>query len=441
MLRGGIAAAVAGLALALLVTPSTARAAEKAIWGPVTLPSGASAFPTYRHLGVDTFQYTLNWATVAPERPTDPGNPADSAYRWPASLDQAVAAAAAHRINVALLVTRSPGWANGGRTAIHAPDPGAYAEFVAAASRRYPSVRRWMIWGEPNRSDRFQPNSVGGPESARAYAPILDAAYGSLKGVSRRNIVIGGMTWTGGDVKPARFMSFMRLGNGRPPRLDWFGHNPFPFRFPNLRELAIGGGFRDISDLDIFQRQLRRTYGRRAKFWLSEYLVLSDRPSDTFRLAVSRMAQARWLAAGYGIADSLDSVAGLGWFSLLDQPERAGSSAWGLLTAAGQRKPAYAAYRRARSERYRPLVRGPSRIRRSVLARGGLRVRVRARAHGRVTVLLERDGRRLARSASRVGAGRARTFRLRDRRPRRGRCVLIVRAPRGSTVRRTVAIQ
>ena len=300
MLRGRIAAAVAGFALAFLANPSSAGAAEKAIWGPVTLPSGMSAFPTYRHLGVDTFQYLLNWAAVAPERPANPGDPGDSAYRWPASLDQAVAAAAANRINVALLVTRSPGWANGGRSAIHAPDPRAYAEFVAAASRRYPSVRRWMIWGEPNRSDRFQPNTEGGPQGARSYAPILDAAYGSLKGVSRRNIVIGGMTWTGGDVKPAAFMNFMRLPSGRPPRLDWFGHNPFPFRFPRLRELAIGGGFRDISDLDTFQRQLRRTYGKRARFWLSEYLVLSDRPSDAFRLAVSRAAQARWLAAATG---------------------------------------------------------------------------------------------------------------------------------------------
>lgn len=202
MLRRGLVCALCVVALTLVAGASTAAAAEKAIWGPVTLPSGGSAFPTYRDLGVDTFQYTLNWATVAPQRPANPANPDDGSYRWPAELDQAVAAAAASRINVALLVTRSPSWANGGRSQIHAPDPGAYAEFVAAASRRYPSVKRWMIWGEPNRSDRFQPNSEGAPESARAYAPILDAAYGSLKGVSPRNIVIGGMTWTGGEVKP-----------------------------------------------------------------------------------------------------------------------------------------------------------------------------------------------------------------------------------------------
>ena len=441
MLRRGFSGALCVVALTLTAGVSTGAAAEKAIWGPVTLPSGGSAFPTYRDLGVDTYQYTLSWAAVAPQQPADPGNPGDGAYRWPAELDQAVAAAAANRINVALLVTRSPSWANGGRSQIHAPDPGAYAQFVAAASRRYPSVRRWMIWGEPNRADRFQPNSAGGPESARAYAPILDAAYGALKGVSRRNIVIGGMTWTGGDVKPAPFMKFMRLANGRPPRLDWFGHNPFPFRFPNLRELAIGGGFRDISDLDTFQRQLRRTYGKRARFWLSEFLVLSDRRSSTFELSVSRVDQARWLAAAYNIADSLDSVAGLGWFSLLDQPDRPGSSFWGLLTSSGQPKPAARAFRRARSERFRPGVSAPRRIRRATLAGRGLRVRVRPRAGGKVMVTLLRGSRRVSRSSRRVGGGKVARLRLRTRRPRTGRYLLAVQAPRGATVRRSVGVR
>ena len=50
-----------GLALvAALVHPAAASASEKAIWGPVTLPNGNSAFPTYQHLGVDTIQFALN---------------------------------------------------------------------------------------------------------------------------------------------------------------------------------------------------------------------------------------------------------------------------------------------------------------------------------------------------------------------------------------------
>ena len=439
MKRFSVAFLVA-VSVALAGAPS-APAAEKAIWGPVTLPSGASAFPTYRDLGVDTYQYSINWARVAPQRPAEPSNPADPAYRWPAELDRAMVDAAANGVNVALLVSRSPGWANGGRSDLHAPAPRDFATFVAAASRRYASVKRWMIWGEPNRADRFLPNEPNSPVGPRAYARILDAAYGALKSVSKANIVIGGMTWTGGDVKPAQFMKFMRLPNGRPPRLDWFGHNPFPFRFPNLRELAIGDGFRDISDLDTFQRQLRRTYGKRARFWLSEFLVLSDRGSSKFELAVSQRAQARWLTAAFRIADDLPSVAGLGWLSLLDQPEARGSSNWGLLTANGQPKAAYRAFRRARSERFRPVVRAPRRVRRSSLNAGRPRIRVRPRVGGRVVVELGLGSRRVSKATRRVRANKVTVFRLRGGRGRSGRYSLTVRAPRGATVRRLVVVR
>ena len=424
------------LAAGVVFGAPPAGAAEKAIWGPAKLPNGVSAFPVYRDLGVDTIQFGLSFASTAPTRPTRPGDPSDPAYRWPAELDTTIAEARANGIAVALLVTNSPAWSNGGRSEIHAPDPVAFGDFMAAASRRYPSVRRWMVWGEPNRADRFLPNREDSPVGPRAYAPVLDASYVSLKGVSRRNIVIGGMTWTGGDVKPVAFLDLLRLPNGRRPRLDWFGHNPFPFRFPNLRELPVGGGFRDISDLDTFGGQLRRAYGRRTKFWLSEFVVLSDRPSNEFKLFVSRAAQARWLAASYGIADSLDSVAGLGWLSLLDEPDRRLSSNWGLLTSSGARKPAYGAYRAAPSERFRPRVRAPARV------RPGRRLvlRVRPRISGRVTVEVHHGK---LRSRRRIRFVKVSTKRIVIRLPalRRGRVRVVVRARRAPEVRRTIRIK
>ena len=54
-----------------------------------------------------------------------------------------------------------------------------------------------MIWGEPNRVAVFQPHRADSKTGARAYATLLDAAYGALKSVSRRNIVIGGMSYPG----------------------------------------------------------------------------------------------------------------------------------------------------------------------------------------------------------------------------------------------------
>lgn len=237
------------------------------------------------------------------------------------------------------------------------------------------------------------------------------------------------------------FMRYMRLPNGEPPRLDWFGHNPFPIRFPNLREIPIAGGYRDISDLDTFARQLRRTYGRRARFWLSEFLVLSDRASDQFELFVSRPEQARWLAASYRIADSLPSVAGLGWLTLLDEPRRSGGSNWGLLTDTGARKPAYRAFRAARAERFRPKVQVARRARARVVSKRGLAVGVTPVRGGRVTVELRRGSRVVAHATGGARAGARRRLRLRGRGIPRGSYTCTVRAPRGATVRRRVQIR
>ncbi len=428
--------------LSLAVASPRAFAAEKAIWGPLELPGGGSAFPVYNDLGVDTYQIILSFATTARERPANPADPNDPAYRWPRALDEAAASAAANGIDLAVLVNQSPRWANGGRSELHAPEPEAYASFMAAASRRYPSVRRWMIWGEPNRADRFLPNEANSPVGPRAYARILDAAYAALKAVSPSNIVIGGMTWTGGDVRPAPFMRFMRLPNGRPPRLDWFGHNPFPFRFPDLARQPVKGGFRDISDMDTFSRQLRRTYGPRARFWLSEFLIQSDHASSQFRDFVTREEQARWLAAAYQIADQLPSVAGLGWLDLVDQGTSANDANWGLLTTRGARKPAYAAYRRAPSERLRPGLRAPKRVQRVALVERGVLVRLRLRKAGRLQVTL-RDprGRLIKRRSRRARAGVAVKLRLRGGGGLgRGRYTLVVQAPRASTVRRSLTV-
>ena len=62
-----------------------------------------------------------------------------------------------------------------------------------------------------------------GPES---YAQILDDSYVALKNVSSENMVIGGNSFSGGDIRPLAFIKALRLPNGKPPRMDYYGHNP-----------------------------------------------------------------------------------------------------------------------------------------------------------------------------------------------------------------------
>lgn len=441
---GGFAAATLATVLLVLALGAPAHAAEKALWGPAKLPDGRSAFGIYDTLGIDLLQFALSWADIAPTRPADPGDPSDAAYRWPADVTAAAAEAPTHDIGLSLLVTNAPPWSNGNRPPIYAPtNPQDYADFLTAAARRYPAVRRWMVWGEPNRDDRFQPNTKDGPAGPRAYALLLDGAYAALKARSSRNMVIGGNTWTGGTVTPRDFLRFMRLPNGRPPRLDWFGHNPFPFRAPKLADPPLPGGFRDISDTDTLSNEVRRAYRRRVPLWLSEYTIQSDRGSAVFATFVSRAVQARYLTSGYEIGDELGSaVAGVGWLALLDEPPTATSANWGLLTYALQRKPAFNAMVRAPSERLRPTVRVATTITRAALRRRGLAVTVTPRAAGAVTIELRSGTRVRARVRATGRPARGRTLRLRTRTAlKAGRYTVNARAVRGASVRRVIRVR
>jgi hypothetical protein len=325
----------------------------KMIWGPIVLPNGRSAFPTYHKLGVKVFEVDLSWAATAPTKPANPEDPSDPAYQWSAQLDQAVSEAAHYGIKICFLVKSTPGWANGNRAQQWAPNnANDYGQFLIAAAHRYPSVHLWMIWGEPNRDGAtdFEPMPANSPVGPRRYALLLNAGYHALKSVSPSNIVIGGNTWSFGVVEPADFVKWMRLPNGKPPPLDYYGHNPFGRRFPDLKEKPYFPGGRDINDIDTLEAQLQHTYHRRVMLWLSEFTISSDHNSFAFAFHVSRRGQARWLTAAFRLANSVNYVAGIGWFNLIDDPPTrpiGNQLTTGLMTYKLKPKPAFYAYEHA----------------------------------------------------------------------------------------------
>jgi hypothetical protein len=370
---------------------SSAGAAEKAIWGPWTYPAGnsdcpgggaCSAFPTYAQLGVQNFQMQIPWDRVALTRPANPRDPNDPAYKWPSYGDYVVQQAGQYGIGLTVLVQGTPAWANGGKGRQWVPDNVRdYADFMYAISKRYPAIHRWMIWGEPNYGANFQPMPDHSPVGPRAYARLCDAAYVALKRASRRNIVIGGDTLNANvPVSPAEFIRWARVGKGRkrrPPRLDWWGHNPFEGRYPDIRQPALNNLI-GLSDADTMHKLLKKAYlGKKRKhgrrhhqaaaqiskkhkrkkglykrhtppIWYSEWSVLSGHPAHLFLgFYVSDQEQAQWLSAAYQLADRAGYVRGLGWYRLDDEPEASGSANWGLQTYTGQRKASFGAYQAA----------------------------------------------------------------------------------------------
>jgi hypothetical protein len=359
--RIGALCMVAALALGG-ACPAHAKTVDgkKAIWGPVRV-DGVSQFPIYQQLGVHTFEMKLDWSTTAPARPANPADPGDPAYRWPAEVDDALAQAAQYHMQVLLEMQNAPSWANGGHTPEWAPDHAAdYAHFVAAAARRYPNVHLWLIWGEPSKAENFQPLvhvtfghrvTAAQRRGPRRYAEMLDAAYGALKSIGRRNLVIGGNTWTVGTVPPLSYVKLLRLPNGLPPRMDLYGHNPFSARAPKLGSRLLGNGYADFSDLPTLaaavDRNLARPrHKRHLRLFLSEFTAPTDHSNWEFNFWVSQATQAKWLRDALRITRSWSRIYALGWLSLYDDPPRPDGQQVdrGLMTVTGQPKPAFTAF-------------------------------------------------------------------------------------------------
>lgn len=346
---------VVALILILAATSSHAQAsATKAMWGPA-VHNGVSLFPTYRELGVKIYEDRLDWDSVAPHRPRHPRNPNDPAYVWPAEVTQAVAEAERYHIQVALQIIGAPTWANGGKpwnwAPTHAQD---YANFALAAAKRYPSVHLWMVWGEPTRAHNFEPLTPAKrfakldaqqQIAPHIYARLLEGAYGALKSVSRSNLVIGGMTYTTGELSTQQWIENLRLPNGKPPRLDMYGHNPFSYRAPNISNPPSGEQGIDFSDLGRLSKLVDRYLGRPGnpdpKLFISEWTVPTKIDLE-FNFYVEPMVQSQWITDGLRLAQNLQSIYAVGWIHLYDEPPE---SYGGLLETDGAKKSGYFAWK------------------------------------------------------------------------------------------------
>lgn len=348
-------------AICVAVTAAPAPAAQshkKALFdAPLHHPkTGKSMFPLYKSMGVGIYQMQLNWNEIAPTRPIVPENPRDPAYNWPEGIGFAMSQARKHGMRLALQAQYTPSWANGGRDRRWRPnDARDFGRFLKAAARKYRRVNHWMIWGEPSRQAQFQPMPRLSSKGPRAYAKVLDAAYGALKSVRRSNRVIGGNTFTTGDVPPKQFVKSLKLPNGRSPRMNMWGHNPFTKRTPNLKNKPLPYGYADFSDLDTLARWLDRHQRRRngrLPIYISEFTAPTHHANYEFDFWVTEKTQAAWLKAALRITRRWRRIYTMGWIHLYDQPPKGPNGRHGnevhggLIDWKGRRKPSFYAYKR-----------------------------------------------------------------------------------------------
>lgn len=350
-----LAVAVVVLAGLAALAPAGASAFTKAVWGPVTY-RGTNQFPLYKTLGAHIYETSLDWNTVAPHKPTHPSEPDDPAYRWPASLTTEITEARKYGMRVLIQVANAPGWANGGHGgAGWAPtSPLTYAAFVQAAAREYPSVHMWMIWGEPNRKGDFRPEvpatsytetrlTAAQKRAPHLYARMLDDAYGVLKKASGRNVVIGGDTYTAGLLDPQQWISNLKLPDGKAPRMNMYGHNPFSYTIPLFSDKPSGYGEVQFSDLRRLETWTRKYLRHPMPLFLSEFCVPTA-VDQTFNFYISPPAvAAKWVKDALVTSRHAGYIAALGWVNVHDTLP---VNSCGLIAENGKRKPDFYAFAR-----------------------------------------------------------------------------------------------
>jgi hypothetical protein len=336
-------------ALAALVLPAGAQAFSKAIWGQV-YRAGINQFPLYHRLGVSIYELDLPWAEVAPTRPAHATDPVDPAYHWPLEVQQALTQARRFHMRVLLQIIGAPSWANGRHASNWAPHrPADFAAFATAATRRYPSVHLWMVWGEPTRTPNFEPIiptpptapvSAAGKAAPHLYARILDASYGALKKVSKRNLVIGGCTYTTGALDAQQWIENLRLPDGRPPRMDMYAHNPFSYQTPTFSAAPSPFGEVQFSDLHELTGWVDRYLEPGLPLFLSEWTIPTA-SDDEFNFYVDPSIAAQWITDALKLSRSWHRIYALGWVNVYDHPP---VSYGGLLTQNGAPKPGLEAF-------------------------------------------------------------------------------------------------
>lgn len=242
--------------------------------------------------------------------------------------------------------------------------PKDFADFMAAAVKRYPQARRWIVFSEPTSYTNLRPQGEGGRRSPRLYARLLDAAYGAMHAARRDVVVIGGNIHPAGSnddttTAPDRFLRYMVLPSGRRPRLDVFGVNPYTERRINMA-LPHRPGRVDINDLDWLVRQIDRYWPRRKlKLFVDEFGWNTEHEAIGWLYVVSRQQQAADLTKAYASAAKLGRVDSLCWYQLYDERPRREHGRWqnwtsGLRRYSGARKPSWLAFKR--------VSRGPRRL-------------------------------------------------------------------------------
>ena len=288
------------LALATCVAASSAPASsgvrygiQDDAWlefGPGTLDQRLA---TFKRLGVPLVRFTLRWNQTALRRPKQPTSPRDRAYDW-RRPDRLLRGLRRHGLTPVVTLVGTPAWANGGRAPNFAPPrPRDFRRFATAAARRYPWVRYWLIWNEPNKRLWLRPTR------SRIYVHhLLNPGYEGIHAVLPHARVGGGVTGPRGALGGVAPGTWVRGMAAARAKFDAYAHHPYP---SSPAETPSSRGCPECPWITMATiRKLlvlvRRHFGRKP-IWLTEYGYQTNPPDTILGVPPKRQATRLSLAA------------------------------------------------------------------------------------------------------------------------------------------------
>ena len=305
------------------------------LYGPGTLQQRLDQL---QGLGVDVVRVSIHWNAVAPTKPDRALAANDPAYRWN-DYDAVLNGLRARGITPLVTLLDTPGWANGGsRPNVIPSSATSFADFAYAAAKRYPFVRDWTVWNEPNQRLGMS------PPSARLYVTrLLNPAYAAIHRANSHAVVAGGVTAPRGNTGGVGPLAWIRGMKAAHARLDAYAHHPYPSR-PTSESPFTGACTScdtiTMANLPRLLTEVRRNFGNKP-VWLTEYAYQTNPPDHL--LGVSPALQAAYIGEASLRAYEEPGVTMLIHFLVRDEPNVARFQS-GLFTLTGVAKPAASAF-------------------------------------------------------------------------------------------------
>jgi len=344
MPRFALVAAAAVAAAALFASPAgAAHGIRYGVQDDAWLLGGAgtldSRLDVLQGLGVTTVRFSIRWDQVAPTKPARGLAANDPAYEW-GGVDAVLRGLQARGIQPVVTLFGTPKWANGGRKPNVVPTAArTFADFAYAAAKRYPFVRRWTVWNEPN-----QRLSLATPSPRLYVTRLLNPAYVSIHSANRRALVAGGVTAPRGNTGGVGPLAWVRGMKAAHAKIDAYAHNPYPTR-PSIESPSKGAcatcDVISMANLDRLLAEVRKDFGRK-QIWLTEYGYQTN-PPDRW-LGVRPGVQAAYIGQAALEAYEAPNVTLLIQFLVRDEPNVARFQS-GLFNVRGSAKPASFAFR------------------------------------------------------------------------------------------------